>query len=421
MKVAVVGGGSTYTPELVDGVARLAGRAGISELVLIDPDSARLDVVGPFSARIMRAAGHPARLRWTTDLDDGLDEAGAVLLQLRIGGQAARQRDETWPLEYGCVGQETTGPGGLAKALRTVPVVLDLAEAAARQAAPGAWLIDFTNPVGIVTQALLDEGHRALGLCNVAIGFQRHFAARFSVPPEAVELEHVGLNHLTWERAIRVAGVDRLPELLDDAAAELGDEVGLAPGLIRTLGALPSYYLRYYYAEREVVAEQVSERTRAEEVAALERELLELYRDPELDTKPALLEQRGGAYYSEAAVQLMASLHDGRGDLQVVDVRNDGSLPDLPPSAVVEVPARIDRNGAHPLPLVPLAPEMRGLVQAVKAYEELAVAAARSGDRQIALRAMLANPLAGDYAVAEPLLTALLDAHRASLPRFFAP
>ena len=421
LKVAVVGGASTYTPELVEGFATRQARLPVDELVLYDIAPDRLDIVAGLAGRILRRQAWPGRLVSTTDRERALEGADYVLLQLRVGGQAARLLDETIPRRFGCVGQETTGPGGLAKALRTVPVVLDLAEAAARQAAPRAWLIDFTNPVGIVTQALLDEGHRALGLCNVPIGFQRHFAARFSVPPEVVELEHVGLNHLTWERAIRVAGVDRLPELLDDAATELGDEVGLAPGLIRTLGALPSYYLRYYYAEREVVTEQASERTRAEEVAALERELLELYRDPELDTKPALLEQRGGAYYSEAAVQLMASLHDGRGDLQVVDVRNDGALPDLPPSAVVEVPARVDRDGAHPLPLVPLAPEMRGLVQAVKAYEELAVAAARSGDRQVALRAMLANPLAGDYAVAEPLLRALLDAHRKSLPRFFAP
>ena len=173
MKLAVIGGGSTYTPELVDGVARLAEDVKVTELVLVDPDQARLDVVGPVSARIMRRYGHPARLRWTASLDDGLDGAAAVLLQLRVGGQAARQRDETWPQDYGCIGQETTGAGGLAKALRTVPVVLDIAERARQRALADAWIIDFTNPVGIVTRALLDAGHRAIGLCNVAIGFQR--------------------------------------------------------------------------------------------------------------------------------------------------------------------------------------------------------------------------------------------------------
>src|SRR5712691_11253672 len=176
MKLAVVGGGSTYTPELVDGIARLSGDVAVEELVLVDPDESRLAVVGPFSGRLMRAHGHPGRLTWTTNLDEGLDGAGAVLLQLRVGGQAARHRDETWPLEYGCIGQETTGAGGFAKALRTVPVVLDIAERARARAAADAWLIDFTNPVGIVTRALLDEGHRAIGRCNVAIGFQRIFA-----------------------------------------------------------------------------------------------------------------------------------------------------------------------------------------------------------------------------------------------------
>ena len=176
MKLAVVGGGSTYTPELVDGIARLAGQVKVTELVLVDPDTTRLAVVGPFSARIMKSYGHPAKLSWTSSLDEGLDGAGAVLLQLRVGGQAARQRDETWPLEFCCVGQETTGAGGLAKALRTVPIVLDIAERTRQRAASDAWIIDFTNPVGIVTRALLDAGHRAIGLCNVAIGFQRNFA-----------------------------------------------------------------------------------------------------------------------------------------------------------------------------------------------------------------------------------------------------
>src|SRR6185437_8907958 len=298
MKVAVVGGGSTYTPELVDGVARLAGRAGISELVLIDPDSARLDVVGPFSARIMRAAGHPAGLRWTTSLDDGLDGAGAVLLQLRIGGQAARQRDETWPLEYGRVGQETTGAGGFAKALRTVPGVLDIAARARRRAAPGAWIIDFTNPVGIVTRALLDDGHRAVGLCNVAIGFQRYFAGLLGVPPEAVYLDHVGLNHLTWERAVLVAGKDRLPQLIADHGEQIAARLRMPRSVLDDYGFIPSYYLRYYYFHGAVVDEQLKAGTRAAEVAAIEAELLRLYADPQLDTKPEALARRGGAFYS---------------------------------------------------------------------------------------------------------------------------
>jgi 6-phospho-beta-glucosidase len=341
-----------------------------------------------------------------------------VLIQLRVGGQAARLVDETLPPRFGTIGQETTGAGGFAKALRTVPVVLELAERVTRRSASGAWIVDFTNPVGIVTQALLDDGHRAIGLCNVAIGIQRRMAERYGVEPERVELEHVGLNHLSWVRAVRVDGVDRLPELLDhdgDGARDMGFPVEL----LRALRALPSYYLRYYYLHDAMLAEQKQGHSRAEEVIGIEARLLEMYRDPELDVKPALLAHRGGAFYSEAAAQLMASLHDGAGDVQVVDTRNQGALPDLPDDAVVEVPARIDRDGAHPVSLGPLPPEMRGLIQQVKAYEELTIRAARTGDRDVALRALMANPLVGRWQVAAPLLDALLDANREHLPRFF--
>ena len=419
-KIAVVGGGSTYTPELVQGFATRTDRLPVEELVLLDVDRERLEVVGGLAGRMLDRAGWGGRLKLTGRREEALDGADFVVVQLRVGGQAMRLADETLPLEFGCVGQETTGPGGFAKALRTVPVVLELAEETARRAAPGAWFVDFTNPVGIVTQALLDHGHRAIGLCNSAIGFQRRFAAHFGVAPEQVELEHVGLNHLTWERAVRVDGVDRLPELLEEQAAEeIAADVGLPAALLRALRAVPSHYLRYYYATSRVLGEQRRRPSRAEQVMAIERELLELYRDPALDEKPALLERRGGAFYSEAAAALIASLHAGTGDVQVVDVRNDGALPGLPDDAVVEVPARVDAGGARPLPLAPLAPELLGLVQQAKAYERLAVQAAVSGDRTVALKALLANPLVRDYDVAAPLLDALLAANRAHLPRFF--
>jgi len=296
-------------------------------------------------------------------------------------------------------------------------VVLELAELVGRRGARAAWIVNFTNPVGIVTQALLDEEHRAVGLCNVAIGFQRRFAAHFGVEPERVQLEHVGLNHLTWVRAIRVNGVDRLPELLDGDVQLLADMVSMPVGLIRALRAVPSYYLHYYYQTRQILSEKRT--SRAEDVMAIEQQLLDLYRDPNLAEKPKLLEQRGGAFYSEAAAQLIASLHAGTGDIQVANVRNNGALPDLPANAVVEVPARVDRDGATPLSFAPLAPELRGLVQEAKAYEELAVQAATTGDRTVALRALLANPLVGQYADAEKLLAELLEANRANLPRFF--
>jgi 6-phospho-beta-glucosidase len=416
MKLAVVGGGSTYTPELVDGIARLADDVKVTELILVDPDQARLDLVGPVSARIMRRYGHPARLRWTTSLDESLDGAGAVVLQLRVGGQAARQRDEAWPLEYGCVGQETTGAGGFAKALRTVPVVLDIAERARSRALADAWIIDFTNPVGIVTRALLDAGHRAIGLCNSAIGFQRHFASLLGVPPERVALDHVGLNHLTWERAAVVDGTDALPGLIAAYGEEIAGHTGLPKSVMEELGAVPSYYLRYFYAHDAVVAEQRARPSRAEEVARIERELLELYADPALDHKPELLTHRGGAFYSEAAVDLLASLVGDTGDTQIVNVRNAGTFPFLGDEAVIEVPAVIGAAGAQAVPVAALHPTMRGLVAHVSAYEELAVDAARRGGRHRVASALLAHPLVGQYDLAGQLTDRLIAENARYLP-----
>jgi 6-phospho-beta-glucosidase len=416
MKLAVIGGGSTYTPELVDGIGRLAGEVKVTELVLVDPDEGRLSVVGPFSARIMRGHGHPAALRWTTSLDDGLDGAGAVLLQLRIGGQAARHRDETWPLEYGRIGQETTGAGGFAKALRTVPVVLDIAERARARAAESAWIIDFTNPVGIVTRALLDAGHRAIGLCNVAIGFQRQFAALLGVPPAEVMLDHAGLNHLTWERAAVVDGTDRLPALIAAHGEQIAGHTGLPVSVIHEIGAVPSYYLRYFYAHDAVVAEERGKPTRAREVAELERRLLAMYADPAVDRKPDLLGERGGAFYSEAAVALLASLVNDTRDTQVVNVRNAGTLPFLPDEAVIEVPAVIGSGGAEPAAVAPLGPLMRGLVGHVSGYEELAVDAALRGGRHRVVQALLAHPLVGQFDLAGQLADRLIAENLDYLP-----
>src|SRR5215467_2529642 len=276
MKFAVIGGGSTYTPELVDGFARLAGQLPVTELALVDPAGQRLEVIGQFARRIFARHGHPGRITWTTDPDEGLRDASVVLIQLRVGGQAARINDETFPLTCGRVGQETTGAGGLAKALRTVPVVLDVAERARRLAAPGAWIVDFTNPVGIVTRALLDAGHRAVGLCNVAIGFQRIFAGWFGVAPEQVSLGHVGLNHLTWERAVRLDGTDVLPDLIASRGDELAAWNHTPLSYIEQTQSIPSSYLRYFYAHDQVVAEQRTEPTRAEQVAEIEDQLLEM-------------------------------------------------------------------------------------------------------------------------------------------------
>ena len=412
MKLAVVGAGSTYTPELVSGLSRERERVPVGELVLHDIDEERREVVGGLARRMLHTQGYAGALSLTGDLDRALDGADFVLIQIRVGGQEARLRDETIPVACGCIGQETTGAGGLAKALRTVPVVLDIAERARERAADGAWIVDFTNPVGIVTRALLDQGHRAIGLCNVAIGFQRAIAGSMGVEPERVLVDQVGLNHLTWIRAVYLDGEDVLGDVLAEHMDAVADQSALPAELIRELGAIPSYYLRYFYTEDERLAEMRTEKPRAQEVAEIERELLGMYRDESLTEKPALLERRGGAFYSEAATQLVAALASDSGDAQVVDVRNAGTLAGLADDDVVEVPARMGSGGAEPLEQRPLAPELAGLVQHVAAYERLAAEAAVSGDREIAARAMLANPLVGQWPLSRDLLGQMLEAER---------
>ncbi|SFR15176.1 6-phospho-beta-glucosidase [Lentzea waywayandensis] len=417
MKLTVVGGGSTYTPELIDGIAGRRTSLAVDEIVLVDPDEHRLSLIGPFSQRLLEHAGHPAKVRTTTSLEEGIEGASAVLLQLRVGGQKARASDETFPLTCGCVGQETTGAGGLAKALRTVPVVLDIAEKVRRIAGPDTWIVNFTNPVGIVTRALLQEGHKAIGLCNVAITFQRWTSALLGVDPSTVELEHVGLNHLTWERGVYVDGVDRLPELLADHVEGLAEHIGIDGELMRRLNMVPSYYLNYFYNHDAVVKKQLTSPPRAEVVAAVEKELLDIYGDPSVVTKPEQLSQRGGAYYSEAAVQLVHALTGGAGaEKHVVNVQNNGSLPFLPDDAVIEVSSTVDSNGGRALPVRPVEPSISGLISHVTAYEYLALEAAKHGGRDRVANALLAHPLIGQHAIADQLADELIAQNRDLLP-----
>ncbi|WP_330283393.1 6-phospho-beta-glucosidase [Streptomyces sp. NBC_00588] len=437
MKLTVVGGGSTYTPELIDGFARLRDTLPVEELVLVDPSAERLELVGGLARRIFAKQGHGGRIVTTSDLDAGAEGADAVLLQLRVGGQAAREQDETWPLECGCVGQETTGAGGLAKALRTVPVVLDIAKRVHR-ANPDAWIIDFTNPVGIVTRALLQAGHKAVGLCNVAIGLQRKFARMLGVDPSDVHLDHVGLNHLTWETAVRLDGPEGenvLPKLLAEHGDTIAGDLRLPRALLDRLGVVPSYYLRYFYAHDEVVRELRTKPSRAAEVAEMERQLLTMYGDPALDEKPELLAKRGGAYYSEAAVDLAAALLGdqssgpagpsveggggrrvgGGSPYQVVNTYNRGTLPFLPDDAVIEVPAAVGPKGALPLAVPAVNPLYAGLMANVTAYEDLALEAALRGGRDRVFRALLAHPLIGQYEYADALTDRLIAHNREHL------
>lgn len=421
LKIAVIGGGSVYTPELVEGFLARWAELPVEELCLMDVDPERLRIVGGLAERMVRAAGGPFRVVLTTAQEEALLGADFVIAQIRVGGVAARALDERIPLEFGVIGQETTGPGGFAKALRTIPVMLKLAQAM-EKLCPKAFLINFTNPSGVVTEALLRQSSiRVIGLCNVPLGLKHLIASWLQVAPTEVELDYFGLNHLSWVRGVRWRGEDVFPRVFTQALerARRG-EFPFAPALLETLGLIPSYYLRYYYHHDEVLAEQKrAGRTRAEEVQAIDAELLRMYADPALARKPELLGKRGGAHYSTAAVALISAIHNDRGEVHIVNVRNEGAIPDLPAQAVVEVPAVVDGEGAHPLPCGPLPPQVRGLVQAVKAYEELTVEAAVGGDERRALQALLAHPLVPSFSVAQGLWRALKEAHRSYLPQFF--
>jgi 6-phospho-beta-glucosidase len=388
----------------VSGLTRL----DVDDVVLEDVDPERREVVGGMARRMLERQGYEGRLEVTGDLDAAVADASFVLIQIRVGGQEARLRDETLPLACGCIGQETTGAGGFAKAMRTVPVVLEIAERVRALAQPDAWIVDFTNPVGIVTRALLDGGHRAVGLCNVAIGFQRRFAAWLRVEPARVVVDQVGLNHLTWVRQVLLDGTDVLPALLAEHGDELAEEIELPRRLLDELGAVPSYYLRYFYAHDAVLREQLEGEPRAAVVQKIEESLLEVYRDPSVDERPDLLMQRGGAYYSEAALGLISSLATGDGAVHEVDVRNGETLAGLAADDVVEVPARVGRHGTEPLPQPPLAPELLGLVQHVATYERLTLRAALSRDPVDARKALLAHPLIGQVELVDGLLDRLV-------------
>lgn len=418
MKVTVIGGGSTYTPELVSGLAAQQHRLRVDELVLMDNDAERLEIVGNFAIRMLAHQGSETKVTLTTDRQSAVKNADAVLIQLRVGGQAARLGDETFPLDCGCIGQETTGAGGLAKALRTVPVVLEIADDVRRLAKPDAWIIDFTNPVGIVTRALLNAGHRAVGLCNYAIGVQRWAAALLNVDDSRVEVDPVGLNHFSWTRRILVDGVDQLPDILRNHTTEVLEKYPFPHDLITLLGAIPSYYLQYYYTHDAVLEQLASEPPRATVVAELERQLLEEYRSPLLTEKPAQLAKRGGAFYSEAAVDLLASLYSREETTHVLNVRNDGIIPGLADDDVIETRCRVSSAGIVPLPQSTVPPLLLGPIQHVSAYERIAEKAALSGDTDDVRMALLAHPLIGQWAMVEGLVPRLLETSAQYLPQF---
>lgn len=418
MLVTVVGAGSTYTPELVTGFHHVREWLGVDELVLMDIDADRLENVGAFAERILHKYDLPITVRTTTDLDDAVTGADAVLVQIRVGGQAMRLQDETIPLRHNQIGQETTGAGGAMKALRTVPVVLDIARRVAERASENAWLVDFTNPVGIVSRALLENGHRAVGLCNYAIGMQRWAAQTLGVEPHRVEVDPTGLNHFSWTRSIRLDGQEVLPQILAEHTQAVIDRFGFSKDLIDLVGAIPSYYLKWYYHNARRLEELRTETPRATEVANVEAVLLEMYRNPALVERPVELEQRGGAYYSEAAAELLASLVGTRPGRHVVNVQNQGLYAGLADDDVVETLCEVDHAGPRPVEQAPMPPYMLGPAQHVLAYERQISTAAQTGDIKDVERALLTHPLIGDIDCIDAMLPELMDASASYLPQF---
>lgn len=452
-KFTVVGGGSSYTPELVEGLIARREVLPVRELALVDLPEGRekVQTVAALARRMFQRAGLAPEVSVSFDRRRAVEGADFVISQFRVGGLKARALDERLPLRYGVVGQETTGPGGFANALRTVPVALDLARDV-RELAPEAWVMNFTNPAGIVTEAIHKHagGVKVIGLCNVPISIQRAICEAMKVEPWRVEIDLVGLNHLGWVTAVRFDGQDILPTILGLPLVEqqfvqnIPGAVGLGPvlrPLLEALGMLPSPYLQYYYFREQLLAEEKEavasgKGTRAEQVMAVEKELFSRYADPDLAAKPPELAKRGGAYYSEAALDVMVSLAgraagpaDGPRNRHIVNVPNqrpaaagEAVLPvvtDLPPDVVIETPCLVGPAGPVPLGGGPLPLAVRGLVQQVKAYEELTVEAAVTGDRRKALLALVNHPLVPGAAAARGLLEDILEANRDYLPAFF--
>lgn len=419
-KMCVVGAGSTYTPELIEGLIDRADVLPVRELSLIDINAERLAILGEMARRMFRSARTDVLVTTNEDRRRGIEGADFVLNQIRVGGQAARIRDEKTGRRHNVVGQETTGPGGFAKALRTIPVALGIA-ADMRELAPHAWMINFTNPAGMVTEALLRYGGvQVMGLCNSPFGMQTEIARSQKVEPERVRLDCVGLNHLSWVRRIFLDGLDITDSVLDGIITSLdAPNPTFDPELIAALRMIPSSYLRYYYHQQRILADQRDGGpTRGEQVWEIEQQLLQSYRDPGLCCKPPLLAKRGGAHYSTLAVSLVAAIATDRGEVHIVDCRNNGALQDLPDDVAVEMPAVIDRQGAHSITAGHLPFSIRGLVQHVKAYEALTIEAAIGGDERTALLALTANPLVPSFDAARALWLDIREENAELLPQF---
>jgi len=430
MKVAVIGGGSTYTPELVNGFLARAESFPLTELWLMDIAPERLEVVGGFARRMVAAKGAPFRVKLTDNQRDAVRGAHYVITQLRVGGMAARREDEYLGWRHDLIGQETTGVGGMGNALRTLPVILNIADDV-RKLAPGALLVNFTNPAGLVTEALnrYASDVLAVGVCNVPItsqmGFLESLEQKFnrSLEPDQAHLKTLGLNHLSWHYGFTLDGEDMWPQVLEGYLADLRADPDPEWDVrtIETLRMIPNDYLQYfYYTDRKLAAQHKWPPSRAEEVMAIEADLLRQYAEPGRSEPPADLMKRGGAYYSTVATQLLNAHYNNLSEPHVVNVRHAGAVPGWPEDWVLELPCQVDATGIRPLPTEPLPPVCFGLLAQVKAYEVLTVEAAVRGDRDAAYEALLAHPLGPAADKVQEVLDDLLDTHREHLPQFWS-
>lgn len=420
LKAAVIGAGSTYTPELIEGFIDRKESLDFGAFALMDIDREKLETVGGLARRMLKAKGFTGELTLTEDLDSALEGADYVFSQIRVGGMAARIRDEKIPLRYNLLGQETTGAGGFMKALRTVPVMLDIARKI-EEKAPDAWLINFSNPSGIVAEALLRHTRvKTIGLCNGPINMLADIAKRLGT--DDFDYDYVGLNHLAWITSVTREGKNVLSEMKQGAGGHMKNipELNYDPRLLAAIPAIPSSYLSYYYLrDQQLEKAKSAEKTRGEVCVELEESLLAKYREPSLQEKPTELASRGGALYSTAAVSVADAIENDRGEFHVINCQNKGALPFLEPDEVVEIKCRLGRSGAEPVAVTEHQnPYIVSLIRSVKAYERLTVSAAISGSREEALLALMAHPLIGDFDRASGVLEEMIAANIEYLPQF---
>ena len=431
LKIAVIGGGSSYTPELIEGFIKRADQLSVKEIYLVDIEDGKekLEIVGNLAKRMVEKSDVDMDIKLTLDRREAIKDADFVTTQFRVGQLEARARDERIPLKYDVIGQETTGPGGFAKAMRTIPVILDICEEI-EELAPDAWLINFTNPAGVITETVLKHTNvKVIGLCNVPINMQNTIADILQADLSRVKVNFAGLNHLVWAKEVYLDGenvtdvvIDRL---CDGAYLNMNNipDLDIDKDFLRSLGMVPCPYHNYYYRSREILAEEIEsaendEGTRAEQVMEIEKELFEIYSDPDLDVKPDKLEERGGAYYSDAAVSLISAIANDKREMHIVNVRNNGTIRHLPDDVAIEVNCMVDASGAHPMTVGELPPRVYGLLQVVKAYEELAIEAGVNGDYQQALQSLTTNPLVPSASTAKKLLDDIIEQNKDYLPQF---